>query len=190
MRTLAPEGVDSANENDDLIIDFKQIVNDLYCKDISRKVTAGVRQKQKDKGLKKTSEVIEEIISEGQITDPQLRMLVKKVTVHQNEDSTLDIRFEMNGNWNGSYAVMISGGKPCEPLWNENPPPEFYEALLKEDLEREREGTLFSCEAHPPELDEEYLDMLAAEAEEELKSEGWLEELERKYCLEEADSQK
>ena len=46
------------------------------------------------------------------------------------------------------------------------------------------------AEAHPPELDEEYLDMLAAEAEEELKSEGRLEELERKYCLEEADSQK
>ena len=54
MRTLAPEGVDSANENDDLIIGFKQIVNDLYCKDISRKVTAGVRQKQKDKGLMET----------------------------------------------------------------------------------------------------------------------------------------
>ena len=49
----------------------------------------------------------------------------------------------MNGNWNGSYAVMISGGKPCEPLWNENPPPEFYEALLKEDLEREREDAVF-----------------------------------------------
>ncbi len=48
------EGVDSANENDDLIIGFKQIVNDLYCKDISRKVTAGVRQKQKDKGLIET----------------------------------------------------------------------------------------------------------------------------------------
>ena len=49
----------------------------------------------------------------------------------------------------------------CGQLWNENPPPEFYEALLKEDLERERTGTLFSCEAHPPELDEEYLDIYA-----------------------------
>ena len=46
--------------------------------------------REKHKSLKKTSEVIEEIISEGQITDPQLRMLVKKVTVHQNEDSTLE----------------------------------------------------------------------------------------------------
>lgn len=48
------EGIDSSNENDDLIIGFKQIVNDLYCKDISRKVSAGVRQKQKDKGLIET----------------------------------------------------------------------------------------------------------------------------------------
>ena len=48
------ESIDSANENDDLIIGFKQIVNDLYCKDISRKVTAGVRQKQKDRGLVET----------------------------------------------------------------------------------------------------------------------------------------
>ena len=31
------EGIDSANENDDLIIGFKQIVNDLYAKDISKK---------------------------------------------------------------------------------------------------------------------------------------------------------
>ena len=54
LRSLAPEDVDSANKNDDLIIGFKQIVNDLYCKDISRKVTAGVRQKQKDKGLMET----------------------------------------------------------------------------------------------------------------------------------------
>lgn len=41
------EEIDSANENDDLIIGFKQIVNDLYAKDISKKVRAGIRQKQK-----------------------------------------------------------------------------------------------------------------------------------------------
>ena len=48
------EGINSADENDDLIIGFKQIVNDLYAKDISKKVRAGVRQKQKDKGLVET----------------------------------------------------------------------------------------------------------------------------------------
>ncbi len=41
------EGIDSANENDDLLIGFKQIFNDLYAKDISKKVRTGIRQKQK-----------------------------------------------------------------------------------------------------------------------------------------------
>lgn len=45
------EGIDTANENDDLLIGFKQIFNDFYAKDISRKVKAGIRQKQKSSGL-------------------------------------------------------------------------------------------------------------------------------------------
>lgn len=48
------EGIDSFNGNDDLLIGFKQIFNDFYAKDISRKVRAGVRQKQKGKGLVET----------------------------------------------------------------------------------------------------------------------------------------
>ena len=45
------EGIDTANENDDLLIGFKQIFNDFYAKDISKKVRAGIRQKQKTSGL-------------------------------------------------------------------------------------------------------------------------------------------
>lgn len=45
------EGIDSFNKNDDLLIGFKQIFNDFYCKDISRKVKSGMRQKQKNAGL-------------------------------------------------------------------------------------------------------------------------------------------
>lgn len=45
------EGIDTSNENDDLLIGFKQIYNDFYTKDISRKVRAGLRQKQKNKDL-------------------------------------------------------------------------------------------------------------------------------------------
>ena len=41
------EGIDSSNENDDMIIGFKQLVNDFYAKDICKKVRAGIRQKQK-----------------------------------------------------------------------------------------------------------------------------------------------
>ena len=45
------EGIDTTNENDDLLIGFKQIFNDFYAKDISKKVRAGIRQKQKNSGL-------------------------------------------------------------------------------------------------------------------------------------------
>ena len=41
------EGIDTTNENDDLLIGFKQIFNDFYAKDISKKVKSGIRQKQK-----------------------------------------------------------------------------------------------------------------------------------------------
>ena len=41
------EGIDSFNENVDLLIGFKQIFNDFYAKDISKKVRSGIRQKQK-----------------------------------------------------------------------------------------------------------------------------------------------
>ena len=48
------EGIDSTNENDDMLIGFKQLFNDFYAKDISKKVRAGVRQKQKSTGIVET----------------------------------------------------------------------------------------------------------------------------------------
>lgn len=44
------EGIDTTDENDDLLIGFKQIYNDFYAKDIGRKIRTGIDQKQK-KGL-------------------------------------------------------------------------------------------------------------------------------------------
>jgi len=109
------EGINSADENDVLIIGFKQIVNDLYAKDISKKVRAGVRQKQKDKGLVETlplgyykdKNLNKVMIDEGIISDTHLRMLVNQVQVHQNKDKSLDIKFRMNGNWSGGVAVYV-----------------------------------------------------------------------------------
>ena len=43
----ATEGIDTFNENDDLIIGFKGLVNDFYARDGSRRVRTGYRQKQK-----------------------------------------------------------------------------------------------------------------------------------------------
>lgn len=63
--------------------------------------------KQKHKEYKKASQVIQEIIDKGDISDIHLRMLLNKIKVHQNKDKSLDIEFEMNGNWNGSVAVYV-----------------------------------------------------------------------------------
>ena len=43
----ATEGIDTFNENDDLIIGFKGLVNDFYAKDIGNKIRHGYREKQK-----------------------------------------------------------------------------------------------------------------------------------------------
>jgi len=42
------ENIDSFNDDDDLIIGFKHMVNDFYAKDGGRRVRTGMRQKQKD----------------------------------------------------------------------------------------------------------------------------------------------
>lgn len=41
------ENINTLNENDDLIIGFKGLINDSYAKDISRKIRNGYKQKQK-----------------------------------------------------------------------------------------------------------------------------------------------
>ena len=44
----ATENIDTFNENDDLIIGFKGLVNDFYARDGSRRVRTGYRRKQKE----------------------------------------------------------------------------------------------------------------------------------------------
>ena len=44
------ENIDTSNENDDLVIGMKQIINDMYAKDASRKIRSTYRQKAKMKG--------------------------------------------------------------------------------------------------------------------------------------------
>lgn len=47
----ATEGIDTSDENDDLLIGFKQIINEQYSKDLSRKIRSGFKQKQKERGV-------------------------------------------------------------------------------------------------------------------------------------------
>ncbi len=42
------ENINTSNENDEMIISFKGIFNDMYVRDIARKVSAGMLQKQKE----------------------------------------------------------------------------------------------------------------------------------------------
>ena len=63
--------------------------------------------KQRKEQLKNNTQILDEILSEGAISDVNLRMLVKKILIHQNEDKSLDIRFEMNGEFNGTFSVFI-----------------------------------------------------------------------------------
>ena len=41
------ENIDTFNESDDLMIGFKGLINDSYCRDMSRKIRSGYKQKQK-----------------------------------------------------------------------------------------------------------------------------------------------
>ena len=42
------ENIDADNEDDELMIGFKGIFNDIYCRDISKKIRAGFMQKQRE----------------------------------------------------------------------------------------------------------------------------------------------
>lgn len=63
--------------------------------------------KQRQTALKSTSALLDDILSEGRISDANLRMLVNGVTVHQNEDKSLDVSFEMNGDFADSTMIML-----------------------------------------------------------------------------------
>ena len=42
------ENIDTSNEDDELMVGFKGIFNDMYCRDISKKIRAGYLQKQRN----------------------------------------------------------------------------------------------------------------------------------------------
>ncbi len=63
--------------------------------------------KQRQQALTSTSSLLDDILSEGRISDANLRMLVSGVTVHQNEDKSLDVQFEMNGDFADSTMIIF-----------------------------------------------------------------------------------
>ena len=63
--------------------------------------------KQKQQMLTSTTSLLDNILYEGMISDANLRMLVKNVSVHQNEDKSLDVHFEMNGDFGNSTIIFL-----------------------------------------------------------------------------------
>ena len=70
--------------------------------------------KMRREQLKNTTQILDEILSEGKISDVNLRMLVNKILIHQNEDKSLDIKFEMNGDFNTTSSIPIESAKQLE----------------------------------------------------------------------------
>lgn len=51
--------------------------------------------------------MLDEILEKGELSDAQLRILVHRIVVHQNDDKSLDIRLEFNGNFEDSVSVYV-----------------------------------------------------------------------------------
>ena len=49
--------------------------------------------------LMSTAELLDEVLLEQYISDANLRLLVRKINVHENEDGSLDVNLEFNGDF-------------------------------------------------------------------------------------------
>lgn len=56
--------------------------------------------RQKRDSLKSTSEMLSEIISNGEVSDANLRILLNEVRVFNDEDGGIDVVLEFNGDFN------------------------------------------------------------------------------------------
>ena len=62
--------------------------------------------KRKRNELKTTADLLEKMIEEQYINDAYVRLLVKTVYVHQNEDKSLDVRLEFNGDFDDIISAF------------------------------------------------------------------------------------
>ena len=101
----ATENIDTFNENDDLIIGFKGLVNDFYARDGSRRVRTGYRQKQK----------------EGMVAIPPFGYFkdknTKKVIIVEEAAETIRLIFTeyVGGRGFKAIARMLNGQKRKTP---------------------------------------------------------------------------
>ncbi len=57
--------------------------------------------------LMSTAELLDEVLLEPYISDTNIRLLVRKINVHENEDGSLDVNLEFNGDFKDSSTVCF-----------------------------------------------------------------------------------
>ena len=63
-------------------------------------------KKRRDE-LMSTAEMPDEVFLEPYITDANMRLLVRKVIVHENEDGSLDVSLEFNGDFKDARTACF-----------------------------------------------------------------------------------
>lgn len=52
-----------------------------------------------------TAKLLDEVLLEPYISDANMRLLVRRINVHENEDGTLDVTLEFNGDFNDTSTL-------------------------------------------------------------------------------------
>ena len=63
-------------------------------------------KKRRDE-LMSTAELLDEVLLEPYISDTNISLLVRKINVHENEDGSLDVTIEFNGDFKDSSTVCF-----------------------------------------------------------------------------------
>ena len=53
------------------------------------------------------AELLDEFLLEPYISDTNIRLFVRKINVHENEDGSLDVNLEFNGNFKDTSTVCF-----------------------------------------------------------------------------------
>ncbi len=68
------------------------------------------------------------------ISDISVRMVVNKILVHQNEDKSLELTFELNGSFEDSVAAFVGEENETGILIDYNTPEGFYKDMFGIDV--------------------------------------------------------
>ena len=90
--------------------------------------------KERKEQLSDTAETLKGVLAQSKISDISLRMFVKQVKVHQNEDKSLELTFELNGSFEDSATAFIGEENETEILIDYNAPEGFYKGMFGIDV--------------------------------------------------------